>query len=157
MNRDTKPIYWILLGIIAVGILIVALRPGRSETTVLPPLDLPDPSQVASDEGLVIARFETGGTEIFGLHFGTVHHRLEVQFYAPEGCYDAIASGDTWPPGIAECTTDVVITGEIAGGGRTATGESIVGVLVDVSAQCYDATPRGALWPLAAPECAVES
>ena len=153
MERKTSPVYWILVVLIAVALLILALRPGRTETEVLPPLDLPPPAETDPDEGFVISRFRTGGTSIFGIEFGSWENRLEVQFYAPEGCIDIARAEGMWPTSASECATPIDIAGEVGGGGVTATGESIITVIVNVSRDCYEATPRGATWPLTSPDC----
>jgi hypothetical protein len=156
-QSQTRPIYWVLVALIAVAVVVVALRPGTTETQVLPPLDIPDPADAEPGSGLVISRIRTGGTSIFGIEFGSFDHQLEVQLYAPPGCIETIRFGDHWPPGTPECATETVIEGEFVSGGTASTGESIIGVLVDVSADCYDATARGAAWPLTAPECTADS
>lgn len=153
MDRRSSPVYWVLVTLIAAAVVLIALRPGQTETVVLPPIDIPPPSEADPGEGTVVSRIRTGGNSIFGIEFGSWEHRLEVQFYAPEGCFEIADSEGRWPTSAPECATEIDITGEFGGGGIDATGASIITVLVTVSGDCYEATPRGATWPLTSPAC----
>jgi hypothetical protein len=139
--------------IIVIGVLFVGLRSVRTEVTVEPPISIPDASEDPS-AAVVISRLKSGGFSLFGLQFGTVTYSVTVQLYAEPGCYDRIADGGSWPPSISGCDSPVAIEGVISGGGIAATGESIIGVDVEVTGDCYDTIERGDAWPPADVACA---
>ena len=152
MRRETNA--GVIVGVLVVGIVIVfALRSTSTETTVLEPVSLGDPQDFEPTEALVIGKRETGGFSIVGLQFGHVTYRISVQFFAPPGCFERVDSGDPWPTAFAECASAVPVTGNVAGRGTTATGESIIAVEFEVPDECYEAVARGDSWPSAAPGC----
>jgi hypothetical protein len=132
--------------VVALALAALALRPGMTETEVLPPVSLPDPGEKPG-VAVVIALRESGGFSLLGLKLGDVTHTVTVQFYAPPGCYEQVATGDSWPPRAAECANQVPIEGTVSGGGIAATGESIVAVDVSVTEACYTSIAPGANWP----------
>ena len=154
MRRETNAGV-VVAGILVVGaVLVLALRSTSTEITVFDPVTLGDPQDAEPDEALVIGKRESGGFSILGLQFGHVTYRMSVQFFAPPGCFALVESGDPWPTPFEECTSAVPITGNVAGQGITATGESIIAVELEVPGQCYEAVARGDSWPSTSPACA---
>lgn len=153
MTREVKPILAVLAGVVVIVGLVLAMRPGTSETTVLPPVTLGDPIDVEPSAAIVVSKFQSEGTSILWMNFGRTTHRLSVQFYAPPGCSDLVTFDDPWPAPFDECTTDLPIVGSISGLGIAPTQESIVAVEVEVTEECFDRVPRGASWPPDATEC----
>jgi hypothetical protein len=143
--------------IIAVALALVAvvglgLRPGSTETEFFSEVPLPDPLDDPA-AAVVVGMYETGGFSLFGLEFGTRTRTVTVQFHAAPGCFDHADFGDPWPAPFEECSSPVTIEGTISGGGIASTGDTIVGVDVEVSADCYDTVGRGDPWPFSAAEC----
>ncbi len=145
-----------ILGAIVVGVLIVlAFAPGSRTTTteVLPPIDLDDVESVGPNEAVVISKYESGGSSFFGFTIGRTSHLVRVQFFDESGCQAVVSSRELWPTSHEECTSAVPVSGEISATGITATGQSIIGVDLEVSDTCYDTVTPGESWPTSAPEC----
>ena len=104
-------------------------------------------------EGVVVGKAATGGLSIFGMRFRSQTYSADVQLLAEAGCALSLKGGDPWPSTREECASDVPVAGEIVGLGQTATGESIVGVRVELTRDCYDALTPGDLWPPDRPGC----
>ena len=152
VSRETNA--GLIVGVLVVGALIVlALRSTSTETEVLAPVTLGDPQDVEPTAAVITGKHESGGFSILGLRFGHRTYRLSVQFYDAPGCFEVVSFGDSWPTPFQDCSSGVSITGEISGIGNTATGESIIGVDVEVSEDCYQAVAPGEMWPPAAPAC----
>ena len=145
-----------ILGTIVVGVLIVlAFAPGSTTTTeVLPPIDIGDVESVGPNEAVVISKYESGGSSFFGFTIGRRSHLVRVQFFDQSGCQAVVSSRELWPTSHEECTSAVPVRGEISATGITATGQSIIGVDLEVSDTCYDTVTPGESWPTTAPECA---
>jgi len=138
--------------LVLAAVAVLALRPGSTQTEVLPAVPLPDPLDDPAG-AVVVGLHESGGFSLFGLQFGTVTRTLSVQFHAAPGCFDHTSFGDPWPAPFAECSSAVTIEGTISGGGNAPTGETIVSVDVEVPSECYDTISRGDRWPLSAAVC----
>jgi hypothetical protein len=145
MSRSNGAGY-VLIVAVAFAIVVVALRSTTTETEVLPPVSLPDPG-ADSPSAVVISTRESGGFSLFGLTFGEQTRTVTVQFYAPEGCYEQLATGDRWPVAYEQCAGPVEVDGTVSGGGIAATGESIVAVDVVVDEACFDSIRAGDPWP----------
>jgi len=144
-----------ILGAIVVGVLIVvALAPGSTTIGVGPPIELDDVESLGLNAAVVSAKRESGGSSIFGFTIGRTSHLVAVQFFEDPGCHAVVSSGEPWPTPHEECRNTVPVSGEISGIGITATGQSIIGVELEVSGTCYDTVTPGDSWPTSAPECA---
>ena len=128
--------------------LILGARFTTTETETHPPVTLPDPTDESA--AIVIGRHKSGGFSLFGLQFGSVTSTIDVQFYAPPGCRDLVATGDAWPVAHPECAVPIAISGVVSGGGIAPTGETIMTVSLEVDRACYDAVALGDAWPPAA-------
>ena len=105
----------VIVGMLLVGVVIVlALRSSSTETTVHDPVSLGDPQDVEANEALIIGKRQSGGFSIVGLQFGHVTYRISVQFFAPPGCFERVDSGDPWPTAFEECSSAVLVTGNVA-------------------------------------------
>ena len=152
MSRETN--VGVILGVLVVGALVMfALRSTSTETEVLPSVTLGDPQDVEPTAAVITEKHESGGFSILGLRFGHTTYRMSVQFYDAPGCWEVVRFGEPWPTPFQDCTSRVAITGEISGIGNIATGESIIGVDVEVPEDCYQAVARGETWPPTAPAC----
>lgn len=130
--------------VVAVALVIVALRPGS--TTVV--VDDRPPIQPADDGTAVIHALRApGGFGVFGWQIVDPTHTVEIQFLAGPGCSDLLVSGEPWPTTHPECTTEVDVVGTVAGLGVTSSGRSLVGVEFPVSADCFAGLERGMAWP----------
>jgi len=96
---------------------------------------------------VVTGKTQSGGTSIFGIHFGHVTYRVSVQLIAAPGCFASVNFGDLWPTSLEECSVEASVEGEISGGGTAATGDSIIEVVFEVPRQCFDITAVGDMWP----------
>ncbi len=151
MNRISNASIIVVVLVLAAAV-VLALRPGSTETEVLPDVPLPDPLDDPAG-AVVVGLYESGGFSLLGLQFGTVTRTLSVQFHAAPGCFDHASFGDPWPTPFEECSSAVTIEGTISGGGIAPTGETIVSVDVEVPGDCYDTVSRGDRWPLSAAVC----
>jgi hypothetical protein len=142
----------IVVVLIVAAVLALALRPGSTETEVLPEIPLPDPGDDPA-AAVVVGLTESGGFSLLGIQFGTVNHVVGVQFYAGPGCFDLASVDDPWPTPFEECSALLAIEGTISGGGIALTGEAIVVVDVSVPGDCFEAISRGDRWPPAADAC----
>ena len=142
----------VVLVFVVVAALALSLRPTTRETVVLPPVAFPDPGEMPA-AAVVVALRESTGFSLFGYAIGDVTRRVTVQFYAPAGCDERLATGDRWPTPFAECTGRVSSEGTISGRGIAATGESIVAVDVDVSESCFASISHGDPWPPVGEAC----
>ena len=150
MGSDAKPILAVLAGVAVLVVGLLALRPGTVEIQHLPPVTLGDPQDVGpsgTSAGVVIAKNQSGGTSLLGLRFGRTTYRVRVQFYAPPGCFGLVEFGDQWPAPFAECSSDIPVAGEVTGLGNAPTGESIIGVDVEVTEACFAEVATGTSWP----------
>ncbi|MCP4965590.1 MAG: hypothetical protein GY926_10170 [bacterium] len=163
MSSDGRSFWTVLAavvgvaGVIAVGIL--GLRPGTSETQYHPGVTLGDPQDYGSSgssTALVVGKNQSGGSSLFGLHFGRVTHRISAQFFTSPGCFGLVESGDRWPNSFVECSTDVGVEGTVTGLGRAWTEETIVVVDVEVDQGCFDDVSAGDFWPADVPACLVD-
>lgn len=77
------------------------------------------------------------------MQFGTRSYQVRLQFYESPGCHEAVTSREPWPPPTRDCSKRVAIVGGIVGIGVAATGESIIGVAVEVSADCFQTLVLG--------------
>jgi len=145
MSRSNGAGYVLIIAA-AFAIVFVALRPTTTATEVLPPVSLPDPG-ADSPSAVVLSTRESGGFSLFGLTIGERTRTVTIQFYAPEGCYEQLATGDRWPATSEQCAGPVEAEGTVSGGGIAATGESIVAVDVVVDEVCFDSISAGDAWP----------
>jgi hypothetical protein len=135
-------------GALVLGVLAVAtLGTTRTETSRSSSVALGNPDDNTLGDVEVIGKTQSGGNSIFGIHFGHVTYRVSVHVITAPGCFEAVNSGDRWPTSIEGCSIETDIEGEIAGGGIAATGDSIIGVVFEVSRQCFDITAVGDMWP----------
>jgi hypothetical protein len=144
-----------ILGALVVGVLVVvALAPNSTTTEVGPLIELDDVESLGLNAAVVITKHESGGSSIFGFTIRRTSHLLRVQFFDEPGCHAVVSSGEAWPTSHQECRSTVPVRGEISGIGITATGQSIIGVELEVSGTCHDTVTPGDPWPTSAPECA---
>jgi hypothetical protein len=143
-----------ILGALVVGVLVVvALAPNSTTSEVLPPITLEDPESVEPNAAVVMEKHESGGSSIFGFTIRRTSHFVRVQFFDEPGCHAVVSSSEAWPTSHEECRSTVPVRGEVSGIGITATGQSIIGVDIEVSGTCYDTVTPGDSWPTSAPEC----
>ncbi len=151
MKRESSP--GVIVGALVVGTLVLgalALGAGGMTTTVTSGSSLAafgDPEDVEPAEVLITGLHRSGGTSILGFHLGRTTYRVSVQFIAGAGCFELLADGDRWPAPPEECSSPVTIQGEVAGGGRTSRGESIIGLMVETSRECFEMAAVGEPWP----------
>lgn len=156
MNREIRPILAIGAVVTLLVLVVVALRPGGTETVVLPRVDLPPPGTVGPDGepiALVTGLREDQETSFFGLVRGETHHIVSVQFYAPPECIETLTQDDEWPVATIECSVEVPIRGVVSGTGIAPTGETIVLVDTEVSEGCYATISPGDPWPPTSSSC----
>jgi hypothetical protein len=156
VNREIRPILAIGAVVTILVLVVIALRPGTTETVVLPRVDLPPPGTVGSDGGpiaLVTGLHEDQESSFFGLVRGEKHHIVSVQFYAPPECIETVTQGEEWPVVATECSVEVPIHGVVSGSGIAPTGETIILVDTEVSEDCYSTISPGDPWPPAADSC----
>jgi hypothetical protein len=139
--------------VIALAALVLVVRPTTTETEVILPASLPDPSEESPD-AVVIGLRQSGGFSVFGITFGDVTHTAMLQFYIPAGCHDLVTIGEPLPPPFTECAGPGGIEGTVSGGGITAGGESIVTVEIIVTEDCYRSIVPGDRWPPVGSACA---
>jgi hypothetical protein len=147
----------VVIGALLIGALLsLAGLSTSTETQALPAVTLGDPQDVEPTTAVITEKRQNGGFSIAGLRFGHTTYRIRVQFYAAPGCYELVDFRVPWPAPHQDCASDVPITGTISGLGIAATGESVIGVDVDVGEDCYKAVARGDTWPPATRTCSVE-
>lgn len=157
MSRELRSILAIVAGAAVVAVVALAVVRGGTETTVLPPVELPPPGVVGptgTPTAVIVSTHESRETSWFGLRRGPTHHLVSVQFYAPPDCLPLLSDGDSWPPSAAECEAGVPISGVVAGNGIARTGETIVLVDVEVEEKCFGTLAPGETWPPTTAECA---
>jgi len=143
----------VIVGAVFVGVIVLAavvlvtMGTTRTETSRSSSVALGNPDENNLGDVMVIGKNQSGGNSIFGIHFGHVTYRVSVHVIAAPGCFEAVNSGDRWPTSIEGCSIETDIDGEIGGGGISATGDSIIGVVFEVSRQCFDITAVGDMWP----------
>ena len=144
----------VLGGLLLVGAaLVISLAGTRTETSVSPTaLNAED---LEFDDVLITGKSQSGGTSIFGMHFGKTMYYAHVLLIAGPGCFELVENGNPWPAPFEECSSPVAITGQISGGGVAATGDSLIEVAVAVDASCYAETVGGELWPPNEVDCTV--
>ena len=159
VNRDTKPVLAVVVGVAIIMVAFTALRSGTTETGELRAVTLGDPQDLGpsgTPAAVVVGKNQSGGRSILWMEFGQ-RNRLSVQFYAPHGCADLIDFGEQWPAPFNECTSSVPVTGAISGLGTAATGESIVAVDVEVTLDCFDEVTTGSFWPPEVATCTTDT
>ena len=141
----------VVLGLLAIGVAVVALRPGSTTIVVddTPPVDPP-----ADGTAVVAALRAPGGLALFGWQIVDPTHTVEVRFLAGPGCSSLLTSGDLWPAPHPECADRAGdVAGEVAGLGITVDGDSIVGVEFSVPGGCFDRLELNMPWPPGLPDC----
>ncbi len=133
----------VLLAMVAAA----ALGSTSTETSTTPSVTVPDPQDLGPTDTVIVNKRESGGTSILGVRFGTRTYRVGIQFYDKPGCSEAVMSSESWPAVSEACSNRVAVVGAISAIGVAATGESIIGVEIEVSAECYDAATPGEFWP----------
>ncbi len=144
----------LIVGLLLLGaVLFFSLTGTRTETSVFSPtLNAED---LEFDDALITGKSQSGGTSIFGMHFGKTTYYAHVLLIAGPGCFELAETGNPWPAPIEECSSPVAITGEISGGGVATTGDSLIEVVVEVDASCYAEVVGGELWPPKEADCTV--
>jgi hypothetical protein len=156
MSREIRPILAIVAVVALVVLAVVALRPGTTETEVLPRVDLPPPGDVGPGGepiAVVMSTRMDQETSLFGIIKGETHHIVSVQFYAPAECASAINQGDPWPIPGNECSRGVTIEGVVSGKGTAPTGEAVVLVDTETTEDCFAAISPGDYWPAVSSQC----
>jgi hypothetical protein len=144
-----------ILGALVVGVLVVvALAPNSTTTEVGPPIELDDVESLEPNAAVVTAKHESGGSSIFGFTIRRTNHFVRIQFFEEPLCHAVVSSGEAWPTSHKECRSTVPVRGDVSAIGITATGQSIIGVELEVSGTCHDTVTPGDPWPTSAPECA---
>jgi len=143
-----------LVAIAAVAALAGGLLGGRQEMqlTETHPF-VPEDHPVA--EAVVVTKLRHGGFSAFGLSFSQPEHHVRVAFTVPSSC--EVGNAEQWPTADQDCAGPARLSGQVAGGGRAATGDTIVLVDVQVESACYDATELGRIWPLRTAACKAPS
>jgi len=138
------------LTLVAAALVFVALRPGSTEVRFddAPPIAPPE-----AGAAVVVSLHQSGGFSPFGLRITDSTHYVEVQFITQPDCFVVVDSGDPWPTPYPECSSPVEMVGEVAGWGRTMSGDSLVGVQIMIPGDCYDLLERDMMWPSDHPEC----
>ena len=93
------------------------------------------------------------GLTILGLDFRPAEYHVDVMFTVPAECRAQVEGSQTWPIGGGDCAGPAFLVGTIAGSGRTALGDTIVSVRIDVAEACYSAVEPGMDWPPPVPAC----
>ncbi len=148
--RSTSTI--VILGIAAILLVIGALAPGTTEISEVETYDF-NPDQHPAGTAKVISTGGREGFTLFWITFRQPEYYVDVMFAVPEECEAAVVGSSRWPVTDAGCTGPDGLSGTIAGTGRTAAGDTIVNVRVDVDEACHTAVEPGMDWPLPAPAC----
>jgi len=146
----TRPTTIILVALLAVGVGIMALRPGSVEVSVD---DVPPVTPPADGTAVVADSRGPGGLNLFGIQIIDPTHTVDVVFLTGPGCSALLLSGDPWPAPYPSCASDVDVSGSVGGLGVTEDGRSLVGVTVTVSRACFERVERGMVWPPDLAEC----
>jgi len=160
MSSETRTVLAVVavasIVVLVVVLVIAALRPGTTEVTVLPPVDLPPPGELGpSGEpiAIVVSTREDQETSLFGFIKRDTHYIVDVQFYVPAECVSAVTDGDPWPSSTSGCSSDVAIEGVVSGTGVAPTGDGIVLVSTEVTEACFARVSPGGLWPIEDSHC----
>ena len=102
---------------------------------------------------MIVSARTSGGFSIFGIRFSDPTYSVEVQFVSAAGCAELLQSGDPWPATYPQCVGPAEIEGEVAGLGRTASGDSLIGVRIKVPEACHRLLTPGMGWPTDFGEC----
>lgn len=140
----------VVLTLLGLAALFYLLRPAGSEVVVddAGPIDPPGPGVA------VIASVRaSGGFSIFGIRLTDPTYFAEVQFVTEAGCAGLVESGDPWPTPHSQCPGPAEIAGEVSGLGRTASGDALIGVRIEVPKACHRALTPGMGWPPDLQEC----
>lgn len=135
---------------VVVGVVILGANGGTRQVVIDPHPVIPPPE---SGAGVVAALRQSGGRSLFGIRISDSKHYVEVEFLTGPGCSGRLRSGDVWPTGYAQCSSQVRVVGRVSGTGITASGASIVGVEFEVARSCFKLLKPGMGWPPALPEC----
>ncbi len=140
----------VVLALVAVGLVVLALRPGTSVVVI----DDSPPVEPPADGTAVVATLRApGGLALFGAQIIDPTHTVEVRFLTGPGCSALLTSDDPWPTPHPECAGTVDLVGVVGSIGIAETDRSLVGVTMTVPGACYDQLRRGMAWPPDIPEC----
>jgi hypothetical protein len=142
----------VILVIAAILAIIGALLPGTTETQQIETYDF-NPDDHPAGTAKVVSRTSRDGLTIFGIDFRQPEYHLDVTFTVPASCQTRVETGGTWPIADLACAGPDHLVGTIGGTGRTALGDAIVSVRVDVAEDCYTAVRLGMDWPPPVPAC----
>lgn len=141
--------------VVFVALIVVAasvLRPVRSEvvSVEVPVLPVPEPGTA-----IVALLRESGGFSLLGIRIADTTHHVEVQFLAEPGCTGLLGDREPWPTAYPQCSAPIDIVGNVGGVGVTQSGDSLVGVEIEVPRACFEQLEPGMEWPPDLPECAL--
>lgn len=140
-----------VLALLALGALLLALRPA---TTVVTVDDAPQVQPPADGTAVVAVLRAPGGLAPFGIRIIDPTHTIEVRFLTGPGCAALLTPGDPWPTPHPECAAQAEVAGTVGSLGITDTGGSLVGVTFTLPGGCYERLEPGMPWPPGVPECA---
>lgn len=139
-----------LVAIAAVAALSLGLVGARSETQEMAGHDF-----AAEDHpvgvGVVIAKAQRGGLDVFGVTIRRPVQYLRVAFTLPGMC--DLSGVEQWPIADPDCEGPTGLAGSLAGSGRSATGQLIVVVEQQIKADCYEGVKLGMIWPIPTSLC----
>jgi hypothetical protein len=135
----------VIIGVVILGMNGGTVRVVTDPHPVIPPAE--------SGAAVVAALRQSGGRSLLGIRLADSKNHVEVEFLTDPGCSGRLHSGETWPTGYAQCSSQVRVVGQVSGLGTTASGASLVGIEFEVTRSCFDLLTPGMGWPPAIPDC----
>ncbi len=95
----------------------------------------------------------TDGFSILGLQFRDPRYYVQIGFIVPERCADQIRDLSDWPPADSGCRGAIATAGTVVGEGHAATGDLIVAIEIETSAECLSSVRPGMIWQIGESLC----
>lgn len=137
--------------VVAAGLIIaalaLALAIGAGGSTSVGVVEGSVDPPVEGEAGIVHAKHQTRGLDVFGLTLKAPDRWLSVGAVVDPECIEAGPDGSERFIAVGGCERYADIAGPVVGGGITRDGVSWVGVRVAVPRACFDATEPGDSWP----------
>ena len=145
-SRLISPAAIVIVTIAAILALAGSLIPTRAETRTDQSIDYRSDDYPAGT-AVVTSMREREGFTLFWIDFREPEHRVAVSFELPGECWDLLQNELDWPISDPGCAGPAGLAGTISGSGRTADGNSLASVSVEVSPECYAVATPGMIWP----------
>ena len=145
-SRFVSPAAIVIVTIAAILALAGSLLPTREETRTDQSIDY-RAADYPTGTAVVTSMRAREGFTLFWIDFRKPEQHVDVMFELPGECWERIQNEPNWPIPDPGCAGPAGLAGTISGSGRTAEGNSLAAVSIEVSPECFTAVTPGMAWP----------